>query len=65
MAKEMMMDEGMMKKHMKMHAWKMLILGLLVLANVYWLMVNWFSFVGIILVLAGLMKMFMPCGCHK
>ena len=59
--KQMMMDDSMIKKHMKWHGAKMLILGLLVLANVYWPTVDWFTFVGIILVLGGLMKLMMPC----
>lgn len=61
MAKQMMMNDEMWKKHMKWHGWKMLILGLLVLANVYWPTVDWITFVGIILVVGGLMKLMMPC----
>jgi uncharacterized membrane protein HdeD (DUF308 family) len=42
---------------------KMLILGLLVLANVKWAVVDWFTFVGIIIALKGLIKIVKPM--HK
>ena len=42
---------------------KMLILGLLILANVKWSVVDWFTFVGIIIGLAGLIKIVKPM--HK
>ncbi len=61
MAKEM-MDEKMCAKHMKMKAGMMLILGLLILGNVYWLNVGWDVFIGAILVIAGLLKLIIP---HK
>ena len=51
------------KMHKKMMGWKMLILGLLVLANSNWDIVNWATFTGGILALAGLMKLMMPM--HK
>lgn len=56
----MKMDKGMMG-HMRMHAWKMLVLGLLVLANTYWQVMTWDYFIGGILTLAGLWKVLMPC----
>ncbi len=44
---------------------KALILGLLVLANVQWSIVSWGAFVGIILILAGLVKlMSSSCECE-
>ena len=38
----------------------MLILGGLVLGNIYWFMLSWPMFVGWVLVLAGFVKMLMP-----
>lgn len=38
----------------------MLILGVLVLGNVYWFMLSWPVFFGWLLVLAGVLKMLMP-----
>lgn len=38
----------------------MLVLGLLVLANAYWAIVNWAVFIGAVLVLKGLLKLAMP-----
>ena len=35
----------------------MLIVGLLVLANAYWMVLGWDYFIGIILVLAGIIKL--------
>lgn len=40
----------------------MLVLGLLVLANAYWEVLDWGLFFGALLVLGGLLKLFMP---HK
>jgi len=37
-----------------------LVLGLLILANAYWSIVSLANFVGIILVIAGLVKLLMP-----
>jgi uncharacterized membrane protein HdeD (DUF308 family) len=58
--------EEMGKKHWMMHkrmmAGKMIILGALVLANVYWQFFNWPFFIGAVLVLAGLFKLAIP-GC--
>jgi uncharacterized membrane protein HdeD (DUF308 family) len=54
------------KKHWLMHKrWmggKLLILGLLILANMYWGFLNWIAFIGIILGLWGLIELIMP-GC--
>jgi uncharacterized membrane protein HdeD (DUF308 family) len=52
MAKEMMCDY-------KGHSTMMLILGLLILINAYWAVVGWDYFIGIILVLKGLVKLSM------
>jgi uncharacterized membrane protein HdeD (DUF308 family) len=40
----------------------MIILGLLVLGNVYWPMLSWPAFIGWIIVVGGVLKMLMP---HK
>lgn len=51
-----------------MHRWfglKMLFLGLLVLANVYYAVLGWATFIGLILALAGLCKLVMPGCCCK
>ena len=50
-------------KHMKMWGLKMIILGLLVLANAYWLILDWSLFIGVILIIAGLAKLLMPSCC--
>ncbi len=53
--------EEMNKKHMGMHmkhkGAMMVVLGALILLNVYWLELTWGAFVGGILVLGGLAKM--------
>lgn len=41
-----------------------LVLGLLVLANVYYLNWSWWTFLGTILVLGGIAKMVKPCCPH-
>lgn len=51
-----MAKEDMGKPH-KMWGVKMLVLGLLVLANAYWAFVEWPNFIGILLVLGGLWKL--------
>lgn len=64
--KEMMMDEehsGMHKKMMKMIGCKMLVLGILVLGNVYWPMLTWPAFIGWVLVVAGISKLAFPYCC--
>lgn len=58
--KEMAMDFEKFVKYNKHKGMRMLILGLLVLANAYWSIVGWEWFAGIILVLAGLYKFLMP-----
>ena len=60
--KSMSMKEDMIM-HQKHHMWhgvKKLVLGLVVLANVYWPFVGWWTLVGIVLVLMGLSKLMMP-----
>lgn len=65
MAKEMMGEEH-WGKHKKMMGVKMLILGLLVLGNVYWPMLTWPAFIGWVLVLAGFLKLIiMPMKMKK
>jgi uncharacterized membrane protein HdeD (DUF308 family) len=52
-----------MHDEMHWHKYKgagMLVLGLLVLANVYWLNLDWATFIGALLVLGGLLKFVMP-----
>ena len=69
MAKKMKMDEAKMQEHWKMHkkmmSWKMLVLGLLVLANATWNVVSWATFIGGLLAIAGLCKLVIPCNCCK
>ena len=38
----------------------MLVVGLLVLANVYWSFLSWGAFIGILFVVLGLIKSLMP-----
>ncbi len=38
----------------------MLVLGLLILANVYWELFSWAAFIGGLLALAGFLKLVMP-----
>jgi len=64
------MDDAKMQEHWKMHkkmmGCKMLVLGVLVLANNYWKVVDWTAFIGGLLVIAGVMKMIAPMhGCCK
>jgi len=52
-------------KGMCMHKQKgvaMLVLGALILINVYWPMLTWWAFVGWVLALGGVLKLLMP---HK
>ncbi len=56
------MDKKHWIMHKRMMGAKMLILGALVLVNVYWQFLNWVAFVGGIFVLWGLMELIMP-GC--
>jgi len=59
----MKMDEEHWKMHKKMMGCKMLVLGILVLANTYWNVVNWANFIGGILAIAGILKLIRPCKC--
>jgi len=45
------------------HEWKMLVLGLLVIANGMWAFMSWPYLLGGLAVLGGLAKMFWPCNC--
>jgi uncharacterized membrane protein HdeD (DUF308 family) len=67
MPRKMKMDDAKMQEHWKMHkkmmGCKMLVLGALVLANTYWSVVNWANFIGIVLVVAGILKLVKPCNC--
>jgi len=50
----------MAKEMMSMHkgkGWMLLVLGILVLLNVYLVTLDWATFIGVILVLAGLVKL--------
>ena len=50
-------------KGMNFHMMKglgMVLLGLLILANVYWYVLSWWAFVGAVFVLFGLIKLIMP-----
>ncbi len=43
---------------------KKLVLGALIVANAYWAWFNWAMFIGVVLVVAGAVKMIMPkCPC--
>jgi uncharacterized protein YjeT (DUF2065 family) len=55
------------EKHRRYLGLKMLILGILIIWQVYMPIVsNWWAFAGIILVLAGLLKVIMPAAhCSK
>ncbi len=55
------MSEKDMAKHMKMHGVKMLVLGALVLLNAAYMFLRWDYFIGLLLVLVGLKKLFMCC----
>ena len=49
----------------KCSAWKMLIVGIIFLVNVYWPFVsNWWTLVGALLVIGGIVKLAMPCCPH-
>ncbi len=54
--KEMEMN-GKWAMHKKWMGTKMLILGILVLINAYWKIVGWDYFVGIVLAIAGFVKL--------
>ena len=58
------MDKKHMGRHMKHKGAMMFTLGALILANVYWIGLEWGAFVGAVFVLAGLVKMihFGCCG---
>jgi len=58
----MKMDEKHWKMHKRCMGWKMLVLGLLVLANSYWNVVSWANFIGIVLAAAGIFKLSCRCG---
>lgn len=62
----MKIDDAKMKEYWKMHrkmmGYKMLVLGVLVLANNYWSVVSWPNFIGIVAVIAGIVKL---TGCCK
>ena len=50
------------KMHKKKKGWAMLILGIVVLVNVYWPFMSWWGLLGVVLVLVGIKKLAMP-GC--
>ncbi len=57
MPKKEMEMKGMWVEHKKKMGIKMLILGILILINAYWMIVGWDYFVGIILAIAGFVKL--------
>jgi len=57
--KKMMMNKKMMQMKCMYMALGMIVLGALILANVYWTVVDWPTFVGTILILAGFIKLLM------
>lgn len=56
MAKRMKQIRG-MKGHCMCMGFSMLILGALILANVYWYVMSWPAFVGWVLIIAGFVKL--------
>lgn len=62
--KKVVKEEGETHEHWHKYkqdkGWKILILGLLVLGNNYWNVVSWPAFIGIIIALAGIVKLAMP-----
>lgn len=61
------MDDKGMQEHWKMHkkmmGWKMLIVGVLVILNAYFNVFNWANFIGLLLVIGGIMKLTMSENC--
>lgn len=59
------MNDAKMQEHWKMHkkmmGCKMLVLGLLVLANTRWNVVSWQNFIGGVLAIGGFLKLIMSC----
>ena len=53
------------EKHRRYGGLKMLILGVLILWNVYWPMLGWPAFIGWIIAIAGLGKLLMPVSSCK
>ena len=50
----------------KYKAMQLIVVGAVVLANYWWNFVNWWLLVGALLVLAGVLKLIMPCcPCNK
>jgi len=47
----------MIEMHMKYHGIKMIILGILIILNQIYRIVDWATFIGVVLVLAGLFKL--------
>ena len=48
----------------KCHGAKGLVIGLIILANVYWPFANWWTLIGALFVIGGLLKFVMPCCSH-
>jgi hypothetical protein len=60
---DMTMDSGSSKHwmmHKKMMGGKMIVLGLLIVANVFWIQLNWALFIAGVSILAGIGKLIMP-----
>ncbi len=51
------MDPNHAQMHLKYKGWKLIILGLLILINFAWIGWDWWVFVGVILILAGILKL--------
>jgi len=47
-------------EHKKWMGAKLIILGLLILANAYWIVMDWGMFIGLIVAIAGFFKLIMP-----
>lgn len=62
MAKKMMkgmVDKKWIDKKCKAMAFGMIVLGALILANVYWYLISWPAFIGWIFIVAGVAKLIM------
>ncbi|MEK6918612.1 MAG: hypothetical protein AABW73_01100 [Nanoarchaeota archaeon] len=66
-----MKSEDMHDRHMcnmghcsKCHSWKLLIVGIIIAINAWWPFIGWWKLVAVLLIIAGLSKLFMPRCSH-
>jgi uncharacterized membrane protein HdeD (DUF308 family) len=50
---------GMVEKRYKCISFGMIIIGVLILANVYWYLISWPVFIGWVFILTGILKLLM------